>query len=156
MEYKIIFKPLKEKEKKDYKNQLISLSKIIDENSENFINDWINDSNFLIFVLMNDNNVIGMTAVQDCGLSLNLYGFCIEKQFQDNKLGSWFLLEVEKFLKSLTLNMKIENIIIMLSATEATKHFFEKNNYSFLYNLKRFNKNLASPLLKEAVMYKNI
>lgn len=158
MEINVSVKLLSPQEKLTYKKDMIMLGNILDGNAEYFVTNYINEVNkYLIYGLISNKKLLGFCVIQDSGINLVMYSLVINKTYQRNYLGSYFITTVEKMLISMLLNSGVENIILMLSCHQDTSNFYLKNNYKYLYQLKRKNFNSQNQEIEhEMVLFKEI
>lgn len=158
MEINVSVKLLSLQEKLTYKKDMIMLGNILDGNAEYFVTNYINEvKKYLIYGLISNKKLLGFCVIQDSGINLVMYSLVIDKTYQRNYLGSYFITTVEKMLISMLLNSGVENIILMLSCHQDTSNFYLKNNYKYLYQLKRKNFNSQNQEIEhEMVLFKEI
>lgn len=158
MEINVSVKLLSLQEKLTYKKDMIMLGNILDGNAEYFVTNYINEvKKYLIYGLISNKKLLGFCVIQDSGINLVMYSLVIDKTYQRNYLGSYFITTVEKMLISMLLNSGVENIILMLSCHQDTSNFYLKNNYKYLYQLKRKNFNSQNQETEhEMVLFKEI
>lgn len=158
MEINVSVKLLSHQEKLTYKKDMIMLGNILDGNAEYFVTNYINEVNkYLIYGLISNDKLLGFCVIEDSSLNLTMYCFVINPQYQRNHLGSYFITTMEKMLIEMCVNSGVENVILMLSCYQDTFNFYIKNNYKYLYTLKRKNLELKnSKGDNELVLFKEI
>lgn len=107
-----------------------------------FFNNHLNNNYFIGYILLLDNNIIGMSLGMkkpwENGMEYYIDQFLINYEYQNKGYGKYFLKEIEKDLKKL----KINGILLNTERDFLSYDFYVKNGFSDFKDLSVLGKEI--------------
>lgn len=107
-----------------------------------FFNNHLNNNYFIGYILLLDNNIIGMSLGMkkpwENGMEYYIDQFLINYEYQNKGYGKYFLKEIEKDLKKL----KINGILLNTERDFLSYDFYIKNGFSDFKDLSVLGKEI--------------